>query len=112
MGRSERQQRLPRHRDYLRSFAHLHHDFLGPERYARPMTLTLHPTLWAHDGPVLKHDTPTQYRVFGLPHGRNAVLIGLMNHRWRILHVTADGSSGWEGDYDSPQAALAAIQAE
>src|SRR4051794_37889480 len=73
------------------------------------MPLTLRETMWASDGPNLTHDNPVQFRVVGLPTGRDA-LIGTMRNRWQILRTGNGTSSGWLGDFESKEAALAALE--
>ena len=80
------------------------------------MSLTIFGTMWADDGPVLRPHNPIQYEVRGLPSGHERVLIGqnldVRPIRWRVLR-TRDGVREWgKKDYETPGAALAALQAE
>jgi hypothetical protein len=75
------------------------------------MALTLRPTMWTTDGPVLSRENPIQFEVLGLPPGQSA-LIGQMPIRWQVLHYkTAGAAAEWQGDYDSKEDALAALEA-
>jgi hypothetical protein len=80
------------------------------------MSLTIFGTMWAADGPVVQRHNPIEYEVRGLPSGHERVLIGqnldVQPIRWRVLR-TRDGVREWEEeDYETPGAALAALQAE
>jgi hypothetical protein len=56
-------------------------------------------------------DTPVAYDVGGLP-SNLAVEIAEIDGRWQLV-VRRDGITGdWQGDFESPDAALAAIAAE
>jgi hypothetical protein len=76
--------------------------------------LSLRETMWSFDGPVLNHDHPIQFEVQGLLTNEK-ILVGqnldVRPIRWKVLR-TRDGVSGWGDDYESPQVALAALQAE
>jgi hypothetical protein len=84
--------------------------------------LTLRPRIVFSDDHPLAQYNPFQYEVLGLPPNR-IVWVGELTHRretgrWKILPI-AVGSPGmadcywvkgkWTGDYESPGAALAAI---
>jgi len=77
--------------------------------------LTLNAMMWANDGPELKRENPIQYEVRGLPNGFEPIFVGqnLMVRpiRWRVLRRRA-GVHGWGDDFDTPEAALAALQNE
>jgi hypothetical protein len=60
---------------------------------------------------ILLHETePNQYRIMGLPLGHNA-LIRFENGEWWILHTDDSGQpEEWVGNYESTEAALAALE--
>ena len=79
------------------------------------MKLTLHETMWFGDAPVLSREHPIQNEVRGLPPDHEGILVGqnldVRPIRWTVLR-TRDGVRNWDGDYETPQAALEAVQAE
>lgn len=85
------------------------------------MKLALRPRAVLPDDHPLAKFNPVQYEVLGLPPNLE-VWIGGLDHRmktgrWRILRIfVQDNGAGmkdvWTGDYDSPEAALAALEAE
>ncbi len=53
--------------------------------------------------------SPTQFTVGGLPPGQSA-LINKTSTGWHIMYFkTHQGPAAWEGDYASPEDALAAL---
>ena len=92
----------------------------GSHRVTR-MELTLRPRFIVPDHEPLSKYNPLQYEVVGLPPDV-VIWIGEPSHRmktgrWKILRIAVlEGGywvrGVWTGDYESPEAALAAIQAE
>ena len=73
--------------------------------------LKLRSKTWCVECGSSSGDAPAAYDVEGLPSDM-AVEIAEMHHRWQVL-VIRDGIAGdWQGDFDSADAALAALDAE
>ena len=73
--------------------------------------LRLVPKTWSGEGGERTTDSPFAYDVAGLPDSLS-IEIAEMNGRWRLL-VVRDGIHGdWQGDFDSAEQALAAIEQE
>lgn len=51
-----------------------------------------------------------KYEVQGLPTGELAE-VAEMNHCWKYLRISNGNQGKWTGNYDSPEAALAGLQA-
>lgn len=79
-----------------------------PMTNERRYTLSLEADAWIRDG--MQHGTgePIHYRVRGLP-PRHRASVARIDGRWQILRRT---DVDWTGRYDSPEQALAALQAE
>ena len=76
------------------------------------MTLALIEPKRAGKGPELSNfDEVYSYEVTGLPHGEEA-WISLFKQLWQILRVRNGLQGEWTGEYESAEAALAALQAE
>jgi hypothetical protein len=78
-------------------------------------TLTLYADTWLRDGPVYAGGIVTGYRVVGMPAGEEARIAnyGAPNRNdWRIMRISGDKQSGWTGNYESAEAALAVLQSE
>jgi len=54
---------------------------------------------------------PGMYDVDGMPVGQRA-LIAVFGRSWRILRIVDDVPGTWVGNFDSPQAAVAALARE
>ena len=78
-------------------------------------TLTLLPFSRSRIGPVVGTGPITQYEVTGFPPGQEASIANFGSvHRdsWRIFRVKDSIDSGWMGDYNTAEDALAALQQE
>ena len=77
------------------------------------MKLTLRECMWAFDGSIIRRDNPVQYEVVGLPSGRRRIILNqnlnVRPIRWKIVGTDTDAE---RPDFESPEAALAALQAE
>ena len=77
----------------------------------RTGTLTLVTKAGSRSVGLQRGDQPTAYDVAGLPPDL-AIEIAEMDGRWQLL-VVRDGMAGdWQGDFESADAALAAIARE
>ena len=77
------------------------------------MTLFLRQPLPSGDGPSMSNDEPYWYSIGGLPTNQEVeVWKAGPNHNWKV-RWTIDGNVGeWEGDYESPEEALADIESK
>jgi len=60
---------------------------------------------------VADADAPRAYDVHGLPPDL-AVEIAEIDQRWQLMVVRDGIASGWQGDFDSPEAALDVLERE
>src|SRR5215472_7556055 len=76
------------------------------------MEHTMHQSAWLNSGPVLGYGEPIRYEVDGLPPNEQLSIHRSGGHnrfRWQILIVKDGISSGWLGEYLSPEEALAIV---
>lgn len=75
---------------------------------------TLHEEAWLRDGPVFASGQVIGFRVGGMPDGKTARIanFGAPNRsEWRIMRINGNNTqTGWTGNYESIEAALAALQ--
>lgn len=78
------------------------------------MKLSLHATMWSNNGRELKRDNPIQYEVRGLPSDFERIFIGKNFRRSPDPLASASAARGheWGDNYESPESALDALQAE
>ena len=60
---------------------------------------------------VADAETPRAYDVHGLPHDL-AVEIAEIDQRWQLMVVRDGIASGWQGDFDSAEEAIAVLERE
>ena len=77
-------------------------------------TFTLYEDSWDRRGPVYREGIVSGYRVGGMPDGKTARIanFGAPNRAdWRIMRINVDNTqSEWTGNFESVDAALAALQ--
>jgi hypothetical protein len=75
------------------------------------MQLTKRPIMWDREGDLYQSGEAIQYEVDGLPtNGRT--WIGKVDNVWKISRIHSEElSDSWEGEYASPNAALAFLEA-
>jgi hypothetical protein len=71
------------------------------------MELGLRPVMWSFKGVVPSHDNPFKFEVTGLP---RQAWVCEFSRRWRTVEDVNGKQGQWDGDYESPEAALAAVE--
>ncbi len=77
-------------------------------------SFTLHEDAWLRDGPLFASGQAVGYRVGGLPDGKTARIANFgapARNDWRIMLINADNTqTGWTGNYETFEEALAALE--
>jgi hypothetical protein len=77
--------------------------------------LTLHAIGSVRDGPTFGTGTVFQYRVGQMPPGYQALITNFgapSRDEWKVMRIDDDAQEEWNGNFESPEEALAVLQKE